>query len=1210
MATERKQVRLDIEAAIQGTGQLVNLAGEIEALGGDATELRAEAGRLNEQLERLQAQSTLIDTFERLTSSTEQAASTIATLRGDSDAAAAAQQILQNNLSATTQALQITRQSTADLVASTDRAATELKEESAALASLNQQLKGAEAATKGLNTVQTATAREVRSAESALSASERALASNQNSVQRLETQLRSARDSQKNLTDQVIAADQPSETLTQRHERATQRVELLSVQLGVARGKTTELTTAVQANAAAVQQAQSRYEEAEQATRDAGQSTDRLRQQVTEARAEYDRQRAALAASQQALRASAGAERDLERAVTADERALAKQSQTLEGLRGKLSAAEQAQETQTAELRRASEALDRAGVETNDLATAQARIRQSTVLASTAIGEQRQALEQQRDALRRTSDSANTAGERMDALGRRAKAAIAGFLTIAAARQLIQVADAAQLVESRLRLVTDSEQELASAQTGLLALAQRTRSAYEGTAELFVTIARSADSLGLSQTQLLGITETIQQSVKVSGASASSAQAALVQLGQGLASGTLRGEELNSILLQTPRLAQALADGLGVSTGKLRELGKDGQLTAERVIAAIESQSAAVRAEFEKLAPTVADNVTNAKTSFQQFVAELNQLSGSTSAVGQIIGGVGGIFESLAINLELARKEEEKQKIALFEVGSVAAESAERIRGLASAETEASAQTQQLNTDISALQAELQNLDGDLSKLSAENLAGLATRSRELFIAAQQDIANLRAEFPALANVSTEALAAVDSRFGDAQRRITETGQAVEQLRSEQLSRLGVDASAVLTGIDREAAALLQTFRSLLNDPQADPKLLQAAFDSLFKRLESPEELDALRQSLGQVRASGFDAAGGIEAIEAKLAEIPGTAEAAALALANVNQQQLDGALEIYRRIQEQRDKERQESDKTADHHAQNEAQKAESSEQSAERQERAAGGVAKAVADLVNGNRAVFAALSAEAEAAFDRMLERTARVNISVGQFLEEFAGGVRDLQAIQVEQTKQAEQQIARLNDVTTTGAATLQVAESIRDSFEFLDQETLSGLNAAIDSTRARMQALADESRATFNTLRDELDRLRGDEEKIDDRRRAEQRTELEANLQSASRSGADRETLDQIRDSIRLLDEIEREIANQRAAAARQDAQTARAASTPARTTATPPAATQAPVRRVEVTLNIGGSRIPVETSEANADALLDVLARAQAVAGL
>ncbi len=95
------------------------------------------------------------------------------------------------------------------------------------------------------------------------------------------------------------------------------------------------------------------------------------------------------------------------------------------------------------------------------------------------------------------------------------------------------------------------------------------------------------------------------------------------------------GEEFNSITEQSARLAQALADGLGVGLGKLREMAQAGQLTADVVLRAFQSQREKVSAEFEQLPPTVARAVQNVQTEWMRLVGTFNQSSGVTGAVAE-----------------------------------------------------------------------------------------------------------------------------------------------------------------------------------------------------------------------------------------------------------------------------------------------------------------------------------------------------------------------------------------------------------------------------------------------------------------------------------------------------------------------------------------------------------------------------------------------
>lgn len=238
-----------------------------------------------------------------------------------------------------------------------------------------------------------------------------------------------------------------------------------------------------------------------------------------------------------------------------------------------------------------------------------------------------------------------------------------GALSVAVvAKQFVDMADTAKLLEGRLKLVTSSQQELTQVQDALFQSAQRTRSSFEGTVDLYTSLARNGKALGASQGELLQVTESINKAMQVSGTSAASAQAALVQLGQGFASGTLRGEELNSILEQTPRLAEAIATGMGVTVGQLRALGAEGKLTAKEVFDALKSQKDAIDAEFGQLPVTVGQAITQINNSLLSLIGKLDEATGATNLIAQgmhnwvrVIDAVGESLRKATIAEELAR---------------------------------------------------------------------------------------------------------------------------------------------------------------------------------------------------------------------------------------------------------------------------------------------------------------------------------------------------------------------------------------------------------------------------------------------------------------------------------------------------------------------------------------------------------------------------
>jgi len=228
----------------------------------------------------------------------------------------------------------------------------------------------------------------------------------------------------------------------------------------------------------------------------------------------------------------------------------------------------------------------------------------------------------------------------------RALGRLAGTLTaVFSATKIIQAADAYKALQNRLKLVTNGTEELTAVSEKLFAVSQNARVSFESTAELYQRVARASTALGKSQQEVLDVTEAVSKAITISGVSADSANAAIVQLGQGLASGALRGDELRSVLEQTPRLALAIADGLGVTVGALRQLGAEGELTAEKVFGALQSQAGALESEFGQLDATVSQSLTVLSNSFVRLSGRLDQTLGFTSTLGRGFTALAGTVD-------------------------------------------------------------------------------------------------------------------------------------------------------------------------------------------------------------------------------------------------------------------------------------------------------------------------------------------------------------------------------------------------------------------------------------------------------------------------------------------------------------------------------------------------------------------------------------
>lgn len=202
-------------------------------------------------------------------------------------------------------------------------------------------------------------------------------------------------------------------------------------------------------------------------------------------------------------------------------------------------------------------------------------------------------------------------------------------------------------LQNRLRLVTQSTQQLGQATDAVFGIAQRTAQGIDGVAQVYQRFGQNADRLGISLKDVEELTDTVSKAVAVSGASAQAAEAALVQFGQALASGVLRGEELNSVMEQTPGLAQAIANGLGVGIGALRDLAKEGRITGSEIVRALRNAADDVNRQFSTRVLTIPQAFTNIQSALTRVIGEVDTATGVTSSFAQVLDDVAKAIDSI-----------------------------------------------------------------------------------------------------------------------------------------------------------------------------------------------------------------------------------------------------------------------------------------------------------------------------------------------------------------------------------------------------------------------------------------------------------------------------------------------------------------------------------------------------------------------------------
>ncbi|EPY4733062.1 tape measure protein [Klebsiella quasipneumoniae] len=222
--------------------------------------------------------------------------------------------------------------------------------------------------------------------------------------------------------------------------------------------------------------------------------------------------------------------------------------------------------------------------------------------------------------------------------------AIAAALTIDAAKKLIAIGDEMVTLQARIARLSPSIDVAKETLASLSAIAAQTGNSLSETERLWESLTTALKETGATNSQILGLTSTLQKIGTIGGSSTEEMANALRQFGQSISGGIVRAEEFNSILEQMPELARQIAAGLGISIGDLRKRMLEGKLTAQDALNSIQRQSQSVNEEFDKM-PVSIDRAKNSlDVAFKNAINDLNQAIGLTTTLA-------GLMQSVADNL-------------------------------------------------------------------------------------------------------------------------------------------------------------------------------------------------------------------------------------------------------------------------------------------------------------------------------------------------------------------------------------------------------------------------------------------------------------------------------------------------------------------------------------------------------------------------------
>lgn len=265
--------------------------------------------------------------------------------------------------------------------------------------------------------------------------------------------------------------------------------------------------------------------------------------------------------------------------------------------------------------------------------------------------------EQMAGGIKDVSTETKRASSPLSGLVKNLKSMAGAYLGLQGAKSFISLADSMTQTTARLDMMNDGLQNTAELNNMIYESAQRSRGAYQDTADMVAKLGTLAGDAFNSSKEIVDFAEQLNKQITLSGASTQTASGAMLQLTQAMASGVLRGDELNSILEGIPTVAQSIADYMGVSTGKMRELASEGAVTAEVVKNALFNAAEKTNEKFEQMPMTWGQVWTGFKNTatmaLQPVLGLVNDFANNFDQIAPVLAGAGAAAAAAAIGLKV-----------------------------------------------------------------------------------------------------------------------------------------------------------------------------------------------------------------------------------------------------------------------------------------------------------------------------------------------------------------------------------------------------------------------------------------------------------------------------------------------------------------------------------------------------------------------------
>jgi len=224
------------------------------------------------------------------------------------------------------------------------------------------------------------------------------------------------------------------------------------------------------------------------------------------------------------------------------------------------------------------------------------------------------------------------------------------------ASQLVNVSDKFILIKARLDLANDGIRTTDELLSEVYKSSQRARGSFENMSAAVSKMGILAGEAFSGTGEIVKFTELIQKSFKIGGSSIQEQSAGMYQLMQAMAAGRLQGDEFRSILENAPLIADKIARSMGKTKGELKELSREGLITADIIKNSILTSAEDINEQFGRIPMTFGDSMlaleNTAKFVFRGMAQKINDMF-NTQEMATFMERLKVGLSQAAINLEI-----------------------------------------------------------------------------------------------------------------------------------------------------------------------------------------------------------------------------------------------------------------------------------------------------------------------------------------------------------------------------------------------------------------------------------------------------------------------------------------------------------------------------------------------------------------------------